>query len=349
MTTEALVLAKTAEPVSMELFNILRDQATMLLKTGFLPSHLRTAEQVVAVVLIGRELQVPMMQAVRKIFVIQGTPALASELMLALAERTGQVEDIRIEDDGTCCTVTIKRRGRKSAVTTPFSMKDAEAMDLSNKDNWKKQPAVMRRWRAISANLRLTFPDAIGGMYSVEEIAPELAVDTTGTPLAPPVASVVESATNPLLPRRIGEAPTVVEVVSEQQGIDQDQTWDEIRDAIMGKQTSSHSELPPAQPAQAQGQASPVVGDPPEGARQPVGGTRFEMHGKEVITAGITKDTLLKVYKMGAMVDELEGKGKAKDLLGREFGLEHRTELTEATGQKYLAALVKIVNRHGKK
>ena len=322
----------------------------MLLKTGFLPPHLKTPEQVVAVVLIGRELQVPMMQAVRKIFVIQGTPALASELMLALAERTGQMEDIRIEDDGTACTVVVKRKGRKSPVTTSFSMKDAEAMGLSGKDNWKKQPSVMRRWRAIAANLRLTFPDAIGGMYSVEEVAPELAVDVTGTPLAPPVSPAAEVA-NPLLPRRVGEEPRVIEVTPEPAptAAVPEATWAEIIEAMVGE--------PPAQAAAidgggAQSPASPAAAaaDPGvKGARQPLGGTRFEMNGKEVVTAGITKDTLLKAYKMGAMVDELEGKGKAKDLLGREFGVEHRTELTEPMGQKYVAALVKIVNRHGKR
>ena len=49
------------------------------------------------------------------------------------------------------------------------------------------------------------------------------------------------------------------------------------------------------------------------------------------------------------MADELEGKGRAKDLLGREFGLEHRQELTEPQGKQYVAELVKIVNRHGGK
>ena len=342
--TEALVLSKPQEPVSMELFNMLRDQATMLLKTGFLPAHLKTPEQVVAVVLIGRELQVPMMQAVRKVFVIQATPCLASELMLALAERTGQVEDIRIEDDGTACAVTVKRKGRKSPVTTSFSMKDAEAMGLAGKDNWKKQPAVMRRWRAIAANLRLTFPDAIGGMYSVEEVAPELAVDVTGTPLVPPVAEVAEVA-NPLLPSRVGEKARVIEVAPEPQpAAAPEATWDEIMEAMVGEPPAQEASVPAMPPT---GEGSPRQEG--SGVAPVTGGTRFEMNGKEVVTAGITKETLLKAYKMGAMVDELEGKGKAKDLLGRDFGVEHRTELTEPLGQKYLAALVKIVNRHGKR
>ena len=198
---EPVTLPAVAGEVSMDLFNQLRQQADVLLKTGFLPAHLKTPEQAVAVALIGRELRVPMMQALRKIYVIQGTPCLASELMLALAQRTRQVEDLQISDDGEACTVTLKRRGRKSPVTTTFSMADAKGMRLDDKDNWKKQAPVMRRWRAISACVRLAFPDATGGMYSLEEIAPEIQVNERGEPVGPvaPARPPAES----LMPRRI--------------------------------------------------------------------------------------------------------------------------------------------------
>ena len=337
--TEALVLAEPSEPVSMELFTLLRDQASALIKTGFLPAHIKTPEQAVAVALIGRELGVPMMQALRKIFVIQGTPALASELMLALAERTKKIEDLRIDDDGTTCTVTVKRKGRKSPVTTAFSGTDAAQMGLADKDNWKKQPAVMRRWRAIAANLRLTFPDAIGGMYSVEELAPETQVDMTGTPVVPPLEPLPSPES--LMPRRIGEsvpapeAPPPPALASP--------TEAEMFEAMLGL-----SETEPATPPT---EREPVKAsrEPVEGVQQPLAGLVITINGKEIVTAGITKDTLFKTFKLGAMVDELEGKGRHKDLLGREFGVEHRHELTEAQGKRYVAELVKIVNRHGGK
>ena len=337
--TEALVLAEPSEPVSMELFTLLRDQAASLIKTGFLPGHIKTPEQAVAVALIGRELGVPMMQALRKIFVIQGTPALAAELMLALAERTNKIEDLRIEDDGTTCTVTVKRKGRKSPVTTAFSVTDAAKMGLADKDNWKKQPAVMRRWRAIAANLRLSFPDAIGGMYSVEEVAPETLVDVTGTP----VISPPEPPPSPelLMPRRIGEAvpPPTSEALPLPVA---PPTEAELFEALLGL-----SEPEPTAPAGEK--AAPVALEVEKTPPPPAGTLRFELNGKEIVTAGITKDTLFKTFKLGAMVDELEGKGRHKDLLGREFGVEHRHELTEAQGKRYVAELVKIVNRHGGK
>ena len=77
----------------------------------------------------------------------------------------------------------------------------------------------------------------------------------------------------------------------------------------------------------------------------PAGAVTVEINGQLIVTGGITKSTLLKAYKMGAQLDELTRKGQAKELLGREFSLEHRHELTEEAGQKYVAALAKFVNR----
>ena len=115
----------------------------------------------------------------------------------------------------------------------------------------------------------------------------------------------------------------------------------ELFEAMLGL-----SEPEPAAPA---GEKAAPVALEVEKTPPPAGTLRFELNGKEIVTAGITKDTLFKTFKLGAMVDELEGKGRHKDLLGREFGIEHRHELTEAQGKRYVAELVKIVNRHGGK
>lgn len=192
--------------VSMRMFNSIREQAAVLIKTGFLPQHIRTPEQAVAVVLMGRELGVPMMQSLRKIYVVQGTPALASELMLALANRTGEVEDfeaVDVAEEGGTAVVTLKRKGRKPHVER-FSMKDAQSMGLAYKDNWKKQARIMRRWRAIAAACRVVFPDAVGGMYTLEEVAPDVPVDQMGYA----IGDIPESA-QPDLPKPTLDVKTV--------------------------------------------------------------------------------------------------------------------------------------------
>jgi hypothetical protein len=147
--------------------------AKHLLKSGMLPAAIRTPEAALVIILTGRELGIGPMMAFQKINVIQGKPTIAPELMLALARRQGLLEDLKIEDDGNKCTVTIKRKGN-SPVSVSFSMADAESQGLAGKDNWRKMPAIMRQWRTIAAGCRLVFSDVIGGLYTPEELGAEM-------------------------------------------------------------------------------------------------------------------------------------------------------------------------------
>jgi hypothetical protein len=167
------------EELSEGAFGAMVERAQALIDSGFLPKHLTKPEQVVTVAMMGRELGLQMMQALRKIYVVNGTATLGAELMLALVNKTGQLEDMKVEDDGQACTVVMKRKGRRPH-TERFSLADAQRMGLLGKDNWKKQPATMRKWRAISACCRVVFPDAIGGMHTPEEVEPSLVVDAKG-------------------------------------------------------------------------------------------------------------------------------------------------------------------------
>lgn len=148
-----------------------------LVKSGLLPYTIKTPESAAAIVLMGRELNIGAMTALTMIQPIQGKPTVPPQLMLALARRTKEFEDLKITDDGQTCFVTVTRKGQ-SPLTTSFSMENAKAMKLDGKDNWLKQPETMRKWRAVAANLRLTFTDAVAGLYIPEEMGVE--VDNDG-------------------------------------------------------------------------------------------------------------------------------------------------------------------------
>jgi hypothetical protein len=179
MKNTALQLRETD---TMAEWQTMRQQAETLVKTGFLPGSIKTPDQAVAIVLMGREIGVGMMVALNNINVIAGKPTISPQLMLALINRTGELEDMRIDDDGQCCSVAMRRRGR-SIHSEAFSMKDAALMkttegygenkktiSLAEKYNWRQMPAVMRKWRAIAACARVVFPDVILGMYTPEEM-----------------------------------------------------------------------------------------------------------------------------------------------------------------------------------
>lgn len=157
-------------------WTVLKEQASMLLKSGFLPQAIRTPEQVIAIVLTGKELGIGMMEALRGINVIQGKPSVSPQTMLALANRTGELENIKIETSHEGALVEITRKG-KTPHTERFGPQEAVALGLMTKDNYTKQPATMFKWRALAAALRVTFPDAISGLYTPEEMGAEVTID----------------------------------------------------------------------------------------------------------------------------------------------------------------------------
>lgn len=157
-------------------FQDMLTQAETLRASGFLPKSISTPQQAVAIMTMGKELGIGMWAAFNGINVIQGKPTISPQLMLALINRSGQLDDMRVEGNNEVCAVTMARRGRTPHTET-FSMADAGAMSLAGKDNWRKQPAIMLKWRAVAACARVVFSDIVMGFYSPEEINPDAVID----------------------------------------------------------------------------------------------------------------------------------------------------------------------------
>jgi len=153
----------------------LKEQATMLVQSGFLPPSIKTPAQAIAVAVAAKELGIGMMEGFRSINIIQGKPTISPQLMLALANRKGLIEDIKIDATEERCVVTIKRNGREPHTET-FGRKEAAALGLIGKDNYKKQEATMYKWRALAANIRVTVPDVVLGFYTPEEMGAEVKI-----------------------------------------------------------------------------------------------------------------------------------------------------------------------------
>src|SRR5579864_4161072 len=187
-------LAMGPEPVWMALFDpqrfdTMKRMAGILLRSGFLPRAVNTEEKVLAILIKGYELGLPPMEALVGIGVIEGKPAVSPQLMIALINRSGQLKDLVIEGDDKRCAVTMTRRGRKPHTET-FTIDDARRMkskdgdgnviSLADKYNWRQMPAVMLRWRAVSACARIVFPDVISGLYTADEMGADVTVDDEG-------------------------------------------------------------------------------------------------------------------------------------------------------------------------
>lgn len=158
----------------------MKEQANVMIASGFLPPSIKTAAQALAIALTGKELGIGFMESLRGIVVIQGKPTVVPQLMLAQAHRTKELEDIEIDSNDERCIVTVKRKGKKPH-SYAFGRKEAQGLGLMDKDNYRKQPKVMFQWRAIAGNLRVTFPDAISGLYTPEEMGAQVEVGENDT------------------------------------------------------------------------------------------------------------------------------------------------------------------------
>lgn len=158
-------------------FTQMMEMAKVLLSSQFLPQAIKTPAQATAIILMGRELGIGPMQSLSKINIIQGKPTCSAELMLGLAYQKvkGFLFKV-IESTDKQCVAEVYRDG-KLAFTSKFTIEDAAKMGLVGKDNWKKQGATMLRWRCISAGLRVVCPDAIAGLYTPEELDPDVKID----------------------------------------------------------------------------------------------------------------------------------------------------------------------------
>lgn len=173
-------------------FNTMKELGKMAVSSGLLPQGIRTPEQAVIIMLKGRELGIPPMQAFSSISVINGKPTMSAELMLSMIFRNvpGAVVNY-LETTSQCCIIEAKRPGGK-ATQFKFATEDAQRADLLGKGPWRTYPGAMMRARCISAMARAMFPDALSGVvYTPEELGAE--VDDEGEVVSIPVETIADA------------------------------------------------------------------------------------------------------------------------------------------------------------
>ncbi len=188
-------------------FDGLLQQAEVLVKSGMLPAEVKTAAAAVAIMLKGRELNIPPMQAFSSIYVVKGKPTVSAQLMGALILRAGHSYHVESLTDQEA-VITFQRKAGKP-YTHSFTLKDADKAGLLNSETWRKYPKAMLFSRCMSAGARIAMPDVIAGMYTPEELADPgtLVVDDSGEVIdvmprvpAPATAPAPESPAQPETP-----------------------------------------------------------------------------------------------------------------------------------------------------
>ena len=149
--------------------------ATRLYKSGLLPSSVKSAEAALAIIMFGRERNLTAMQSLTTIYIVEGKPAMSSDLMAAKVLESGLAEYFEFaESTPDRCTYVTKRKGRPEKSIT-WTIEQARQAGVAGKDVWKRYPAAMLRHRAASDLARSVYPEIVLGLYDPDEIEPSAA------------------------------------------------------------------------------------------------------------------------------------------------------------------------------
>lgn len=145
------------------------EQLQAAFQAGILPPHVKSVEQAVAIAGKGREMGFEPFQALEAIVPIQGRYTVGPEALLSLAYRRVPGFVCRVkESTAEKCSVELGRNGVVSFTST-YTMEDARKAGLADKDNWRKNPVAMLRWRAMGAGLKIVCPDLRCGVPTADE------------------------------------------------------------------------------------------------------------------------------------------------------------------------------------
>jgi hypothetical protein len=173
--------------------------ASVLCKSGLIPSGLNSPEKVFVALQWGHELGLSPMVAVNNVAVINGKPTLSADIMSAVVKRSpeyGGIKWLEMSDTKAECEITrILPNGEKEVQRSCFTMEDAVKAGLANRDVWKKYPRRMLKHRCLSYGLKDVFPDLLAGLYDPEEmesVQTETTTERNITPKEEPKTTVEE-------------------------------------------------------------------------------------------------------------------------------------------------------------
>ena len=193
--TTLLALTRPEPTLTMDVLRAQMEAAKRYVDSGLLPNGIKTPQQALTIMQVGREVGVPATYALRNIHVINGKPTCSAELLMALVRRAYGQSAIRVKEaTNEACTVEYRESGWDGVSSLTFTMEDAKRAKLDQKDTWKQYPRAMLRSRCVSEVVRTAFPECIAGLYTPEEMGADVRVTSDGTdeidpgPVAPRLA-----------------------------------------------------------------------------------------------------------------------------------------------------------------
>lgn len=160
--------------------------ASSIAKSGLF--GMKSADQVLALMAIAQAEGRHPGSVARDYHIIQGRPALRADAMLARFQAVGGSVKWVIYTDAEVKAEFSHPQG--GSLTLSWTLKQAQAIGLAGKDNWRNYPRAMLRARVISEGIRTVYPGVLTGEYTPEEVmdmAPTQAIDIKAVEIADPV------------------------------------------------------------------------------------------------------------------------------------------------------------------
>jgi hypothetical protein len=170
---------------------------------GFIPAHYKTEGEVAAAIIVGRELGLPPMLALRSLYVINGKVGLDASLQLALMKRAG-IKHRWLEDGSDRKRAILRLDHNGETHTQTFTYEEAEAMGLFKNAVWRTSTPAMLRARCVSAAGKAFCPDIVTGVYVEDEIDNMVVNDNN---YAAPVATNDNTYSEPAQATTVVDAP----------------------------------------------------------------------------------------------------------------------------------------------
>lgn len=155
--------------------------AQSLCQTPFAGQYQNNPLAATAAILKGAEVGLTPVTALGAFDLIQGTPAPKAITLRALVQSHGHSVWIEESSDARC-VAKARRAGESVTHESVWTIGRATKLGLTNKQNWKNQPAAMLIARATSEVCRMVAADVILGIgYSSEEVTDDQVSEPTTT------------------------------------------------------------------------------------------------------------------------------------------------------------------------
>ena len=189
-------------------FDEINGMAKAFVQSGMF-TDTKQLSQAIVKIQAGRELGLPPVYSMQNINMIRNRLTTSANTMAMLVKKSGRYNyRIKAHTDQACSITFYEKDGDKwvEVGESTFTIEDAKRAELIRPDSgWVKFPRAMLFSRAISQGARIYAPDAIGGIYTDEEIrsipprpeedAVPLVIEPTPQPESP--APVQQQETNP--------------------------------------------------------------------------------------------------------------------------------------------------------